>query len=115
LLEDQKITGRVRPLQAGQPLQLAIHRFQALLVQPFNYANKTTLHRSAIYTDAVRFAAEDVGSDSYRELDLDAARQSREEDMRAAQVAQAMGADIFITARRYVFESSALRQSRVAS
>lgn len=84
-------------------------------VQPFNYADKTTLHRSAIDTGAVRFAAEDVGSDSYRGLDLDAARQAREEDMRAAQVAQAMGADIFITARRYVFESSALRQSRVAS
>jgi len=33
--------------------------------------------------------------------------------MRAAQVAQAMSADIFVTARRYVFESSALRQSTV--
>jgi len=82
-------------------------------VQPFNYADKTTLHRSAIDTGAVRFAAEDVGSDSYRGLDLDAARQAREEDMRAAQVAQAMGANISITARRYVFESSALRQSPV--
>jgi len=40
-------------------------------VQPFNYADKTTLHRSAIDTGAVHFAAEDVGSDSYRELDLD--------------------------------------------
>ncbi len=33
LLENQKITGRVRPLLAGQPLRLAIHRFQALLAR----------------------------------------------------------------------------------
>ena len=60
---------------------------------------------AAVLGQGVQFARSETGAAAYRDLDLMQAADQRGRDALAAEVAQVVGADLFITERPYLFAS----------
>ena len=67
------------------------------------YVDGPSIQHKAVYGESAA-RARTIGSAAYRDRDWEAAADQRERDLLAAEVAQAVGADLFVTERPYLFE-----------
>jgi hypothetical protein len=98
------------PPEAG----LAVAAGWAELLPPAGKEGRGVLHTeaagpvlSAVWGKRAEYARGDITPTAYRDLNRSAAADQRARDALAAEVAQAVGADIFITERPYLFETRA--------
>ena len=72
-------------------------------VHAVQYVDGSRIHHRAVYGDGAA-RARTTGSVAYRDRDWEATADHRERDLLAAEVAQVVEADLFITERSYLFE-----------
>ena len=77
------------------------------------YADVSGPIYTGIFGSRAEYARRDHATAIYRELDAEAAADRRERDALAAEVAEAVHADLYITERPYLFATQALQAQRV--